>query len=163
MATKNMLPFEVQLLYHRLAACHKGSIIFYTVNHRKTQAGGDSLFTNSLPLPDPTFVLPPSQRRANAQVWKPTSDTNVPKLEEVSTFAGHFLGVVSMSASVDGRLCAVSSLDGKTTLQGTRARTPTHAFPRYRTMHHRRKKRGSCAHPEILPCDVCTWRSAASH
>jgi hypothetical protein len=47
------------------------------------------------------------------QVWNPTKDTNVPKLEEASTFQGHFLGVVSMSASADGRMCAVSSLDGR--------------------------------------------------
>mmetsp|Transcript_12331 Transcript_12331/g.31862 ORF Transcript_12331/g.31862 Transcript_12331/m.31862 type:complete len:309 (-) Transcript_12331:27-953(-) len=48
------------------------------------------------------------------KVWAPKTETSpVPKLEEVSTFTGHFLGVVSMSASSDGRLCACSSLDGR--------------------------------------------------
>ncbi len=32
------------------------------------------------------------------QVWKPSSD-HVPKLDENATFQGHFLGVVSMSAT----------------------------------------------------------------
>ena len=56
---------------------------------------------------------PPTRSHPHVQVWNPTKDTNVPKLEEASTFQGHFLGVVSMSASADGRMCAVSSLDGR--------------------------------------------------
>lgn len=35
------------------------------------------------------------------------------QLEETATFPGNFLGVVSLSASSDGKLCAVSSMDGR--------------------------------------------------
>ncbi|KAJ1493589.1 WD40-repeat-containing domain protein [Baffinella frigidus] len=44
------------------------------------------------------------------KVWKAN---DAAKLEETATFPGNFLGVVSLSASSDGKLCAVSSLDGR--------------------------------------------------
>jgi len=51
------------------------------------------------------------------KVWTPATSAGknpaAPRLEETSTFPGHFLGVVSLSTTGDGKLCAVSSLDGR--------------------------------------------------
>ncbi|EKX42242.1 hypothetical protein GUITHDRAFT_111803 [Guillardia theta CCMP2712] len=51
------------------------------------------------------------------KVWKMASDSGEKmqqiEVQPISTFPGHFLGVVSVSATKDGKLCAVSSLDGR--------------------------------------------------
>ena len=86
---------------------------FPTAGNRQTQRPTDGLvlsvvhsFCSSLPL-------------CLAQVWKPAVErmTDQPPVEVISQLPGHFLGVVSVSASNDGRLCAVSSLDGRVTVR----------------------------------------------
>ena len=76
---------------------------------RKTAAHDDSIWAVAWPTDDKLIT---GSIDETVKVWRASEDGNAP-LEVSSTMPGHFLGVVSVSASKDGHLSAVSSLDGR--------------------------------------------------
>ena len=73
---------------------------------RKTSAHDDSIWAVTWPTEDKLIT---GSIDETVKVWKPSDE----HIEVTSTMPGHFLGVVSLASSKDGRLCAVSSLDGR--------------------------------------------------
>ena len=85
--------------------------IRYTTS-KKAASHDDSIWAATWPTEDKVIT---GSIDETVKVWKPATEKNSdqPPLEVTSTMPGHFLGVVSLSSSTDGRLCAVSSLDGR--------------------------------------------------
>jgi len=79
---------------------------------RKTASHEDSIWAVTWPTEEQLIT---GSIDETVKVWKPAAEkiSDQPPIEVTSTMPGHFLGVVSLSSSSDGRLCAVSSLDGR--------------------------------------------------